>query len=257
MDAEKAGDIQTHFALEKIWGYITRIDQFIDASAPWTMAKEGRKAELSAFLSTLVECVRQVTILVLPFMPNAAAKIWQAFGFEKILPLVSVRFDTLAAVPLLKSDHRLAADKLIVFPRIEISAKENAVEKALTPAPAAPPVGTTSGTISDGLIDIADFQKLDLRVATVTRAEKVEKADKLLRLEIDLGGETRQIIAGIAAHYTPEQMVGKSIIVVANLKPAKIRGVESRGMLLAAKSPDGALALIVPEKGIASNSKVG
>lgn len=268
MDAEKSGDIQTHFVLEKIWAYIKRIDQYIDASAPWTLAKEGKQAVLSQFLSTVVECVKQVAILTMPFIPLAAAKIWRGFGFDVLLKAEAVRFETLGQVPFLKTDHKIVTNKLIIFPRIEVQEKDaknqaevkkSAITASASSTPPSAPAGGAqkSGPTMEGLVDIADFQRLDLRVARILKAEKVEKADKLLRLELDLGGETRQIIAGIAAHYAPEDLVGKSIVVVVNLKPAKIRGIESHGMLLAAKQPDGTLALITPEKEIASNSKVG
>lgn len=105
------------------------------------------------------------------------------------------------------------------------------------------------------LIDITDFAKIDLRIAEIKQAEKVEGADKLLKLQIDIGGEERQIAAGIAKHYTPEALVGKKIVVVANLKPAKLRGIESNGMLLAASTTE-SIVILTPEKDIPSGSKV-
>ncbi|HHW14653.1 MAG TPA: methionine--tRNA ligase subunit beta, partial [Firmicutes bacterium] len=107
------------------------------------------------------------------------------------------------------------------------------------------------------LLDITEFQKLDLRVARVLAAERIKGADKLLKLQIDLGTERRQIVAGIALHYTPEELVGKEIVVVANLKPAKLRGEVSQGMLLAASTPDHAvLGLVTPERPVPPGSKV-
>lgn len=104
-------------------------------------------------------------------------------------------------------------------------------------------------------LDITEFQKLELRVAEVKQAEKVEGADRLLKLQVDLGDETRQIVAGIAQHYTPEQLIGKQVVIVTNLKPATIRGVESRGMLLAA-SDEGGLSIVIPEKERQAGAKV-
>ena len=104
-------------------------------------------------------------------------------------------------------------------------------------------------------LDITEFQKLDLRVAEIRQAEKVEGADKLLKIQIDIGGETRQIVAGIAQHYSPEQLIGKQIVVVTNLKPATIRGVESRGMLLAASNPEG-LSIVTLDRPLAPGAKV-
>lgn len=136
-------------------------------------------------------------------------------------------------------------EKLNVFPRIDVAKNDSANS-------------VQAGVMNHAptLIDIADFAKIDLRVAKVLKAERVEKADKLLRLDVEIGAETRQIVAGIAQHYAPETLVGKSIVVVTNLKPAKIRGLESRGMLLAAKN-DKELFILSPESAISSGSKVG
>jgi methionyl-tRNA synthetase len=106
------------------------------------------------------------------------------------------------------------------------------------------------------VIDIEEFKKLELRVATVIAAEKIPKADKLLKLRVSLGGEERQIVAGIAGHYAPEDLVGKQVVVVANLAPARIRGEESQGMLLAASDEEGTLAILTPERPVAGGSRV-
>ena len=125
----------------------------------------------------------------------------------------------------------------------------DATAKPATPAPVPP--GTT-----DGLLDISDFAKVELRVAEVKAAEKVEGADKLLKLQIEIGGVPRQIVAGIALHYKPEELVGKKVVVVANLKPAKIRGVESNGMLLAASDDTGLSVLTLDRLAIGSGARV-
>ena len=115
------GDVSTHVALEKIWSYITQVDQFIDMQAPWKLAKEKKTDELSGVLTVLVEAVRQICVLTLPFIPAATEKIWKAYGFEKIKGLGQVRFNDLTALPFIKSDHQLTEQKLNLFPRIQVA----------------------------------------------------------------------------------------------------------------------------------------
>lgn len=249
LDPLVSGDFESHLAVEKIWAFITDVDQYIDRKQPWTLAKDAAKAgELSVVMATLVEALRRVAILIAPFIPSASEKIWHAYGFERVKNWAQISYADLAIS--LTGSHALAEQKLAVFPRIEAPKMEPAVAepvKAQEPKVVVDEVAT---------IDIADFAKIDLRVGLVKSAERVEKADKLLKLQVEIGAETRQVIAGIAEHYAPEQLLGKSIVVVANLKPAKIRGIESRGMLLAAKA-DGKLLIVTPDGDIATNAKVG
>lgn len=245
-----------HFAIEKIWAYVTEIDQYIDRKKPWTLAKEARKDELSAVMTTLVEAVRLICVLAFPFIPAAVEKIWRGYGFGRIQDTKAFSGKDFAKIPFLISEHALAEQKLMIFPRIEIKAEtvsESLPDKPAQEIPPSPPSSKEGGA---SLVDIADFSKIDLRVAKVLAAERVEKADKLLKLQVEIGAETRQIIAGIAEHYPPEALVGKRIVVVANLKPAKIRGIESRGMLLAAKA-GGKLFIVTPDGEIDSDAKVG
>ena len=121
---------------------------------------------------------------------------------------------------------------------------------------AAPSAAAAATNATKALIPIGTFQQLDLRVAEILAAEKVEKADKLLKLKIRVGDEERQLIAGIALHYKPEELVGKKVVIVANLQPAKIRGVESQGMILAASTEDGKLSIVAPERDMPSGAKV-
>lgn len=251
-----SGDFSTHLALEKIWHFITSLDQYIDSSAPWTLAKEKKTEELAAVLATLVEGVRKTCLLIYPFIPQATQKIWNAYGFEGVKKLSEVLLPDLEKTFTVKN-HFLVEQKLNLFPRIDMT--ETTTTKLDSPVPEGRDPLSTRGALGpspDNLIDIKDFGKIDLRVAKVLAAEKVEGADKLLKLQVELGSETRQIISGIAQHYKPEDMVGKKVIVVANLKPAKIRGVESFGMLLAAKEGD-RLVLATVDGDIGSNAKVG
>jgi methionyl-tRNA synthetase len=198
-------------------------NKFFNDTAPWVLAKEGKTAELGGVLKACCEVLRIVSVLIYPVMPGKAEEIRTVLSLDKeTLNLEDARrFKALKAGSTVKLDQP-------VYPRLKPKKKPAPVEKAK-------PKEQAEAEEETNLLDIAEFAKAELRVAEVLSAEKVEGADKLLKLQVDTGGDKRQIVAGIAEHYTPEQMIGKKVVVVANLKPAKIRGVESRGMLLAAK----------------------
>jgi methionyl-tRNA synthetase len=212
-------------ALTEIWRVVTSVNQAIVNFAPWVVAKEPtRRAELEHFLYAQMDLLRQIIVLVSPVIPTAAERIFKMMGLEP---------HTLGPADLewgvLESGRPLGTVEP-VFPRLTTDKEKPKVSDQPTPPATAP----APATAASGLVDINEFAKIELKVAKVVSAEKVEGATKLLKLQIDLGGETRQIVSGIAEAYTPEALVGKTIAVVANLKPAKIRGVESNGMLLAA-----------------------
>lgn len=263
LDPLESGDVNGHLAIEKIWAYVTSIDQYIDRKQPWVLAKNAAgKNELPVVMRTLVEAVRLVAILVHPFIPAAAEKIWQGYNFnhfQNFSEISSLDMDA-KRIPFLNEDLQFTEQKLALFPRIESKPEDKSKDAGAKPEPKtanSEQSAKASATASEAdVIEIADFGKIDLRVAKILSAEKVEKADKLLKLQVELGSETRQVIAGIAAHYKPEELVGKKIILVANLKPAKIRGIESYGMLLAAKDGE-KLFVITPDGEIGSGAKVG
>ncbi|WP_422448510.1 methionine--tRNA ligase [Thermoanaerobacterium sp. DL9XJH110] len=244
-------------ALQEIWKFIGRANKYIDETMPWSLAKDpDKKDRLSTVLYNLAEALRIISVHISPFMPNTPAKIRQQLGIAD---------ESLATWESVKTWGKLPAGlcverKEIIFPRIEepedivktagdgekqIDDRRNGVEARVKPAEEA----------AANLVSIEEFAKLDLRVAEVLEAEKVKGADKLLKLRIKIGDESRQIVAGIAKHYAPEQLVGKKIVVVANLKPAKLRGIESQGMLLAASNA-GKLTLITVDEDIESGAKV-
>lgn len=215
-------------------------NRFVENAAPWKLAKEGKTDVVGGVLYTAAELIRIACILLYPLMPSKMREIRSIFGLDdKTLTLDSARtwFDLPHGVKINLKEA--------VFPRLDSKKVPDLVKK-----PAAAKADTS------GLITIDDFGRVNLRVATVEKAERVEKADRLLRLEISLGGEKRQIVAGIAQQYAPEQIIGKQVIVVANLEPAKIRGIESRGMLLAAKTK-GELVLVTVDGEIADGASVG
>ena len=217
-------------AIKVIWTLISRTNKYIDETGPWALAKdEAKKGRLNTVLYNLAETLRIISILIYPFMPITGPKIWSQLGMEK--DFASVTFDDVKGWGQLPADTNVGTPEPI-FPRIEDKPAESAVQAAEI---ASMPVKAAAQPVSEmEEIGIEEFAKMDLRVVKVLAAEKVAKADKLLKLTVDLGTEERTIISGIAKHYTPEELVGKDVVMIINLKPAKIRGIESRGMVLAA-----------------------
>ncbi len=231
-------------ALEDIWNLIARTDKYLTKTAPWTLAEDpARRAQLAEVLGTAAEALRVVAGLAHPVLPHATQTIWQQLGQRGHLP--SLRLDDLKWGQL-PTDARIG-EAAAVFPRVKkdeamerIEIMENKIrsEGAPKPAAAAAPAAT------DGKIGIEDFTKVEMRVGQVKSAERVQGADKLLKLMVDIGDEVRQIVAGIATVYEPEKLVGRKVVVVCNLAPRKLRGVESNGMIVAASvPPDGAPVL--------------
>jgi methionyl-tRNA synthetase len=228
-------------ALEAAWAGIARVDKYITDNQPWKLAKDpSERVRLERVLATAYEGLRHLVLLVAPALPMSTSEIWKQMGLAgeplKINPRSAVWGE---ALDIGKIEHISAAFPKLNKEKIMQEIENESADSAAKPAPeevaattgatqaAAPPLAET--------ITIDDFAKIDLRVATVLEAERVPKADRLLRLVIEIGEEKpRQILAGIAEHYGPEQMVGRKIIVVANLAPRKLRGLESNGMLLAA-----------------------
>jgi len=200
-----------------VWGLLAEINRYLVRHAPW----ELRGAEQAAVLRGAAEALLQVACMAEPVLPVACREIAARLGTEIPAERASFRFGLLPeGVPVRKAGP--------LFPRVDRAAyfKEEAKVSEISQ--------TDEKKDDAGLLTIEDFLRVDLRVAKVTAAERIQGADKLLKLQLDLGTEQRQIVAGIAKAYAPEDLVGKSIVVVANLKPAKLRGVESQGMLLAA-----------------------
>jgi methionyl-tRNA synthetase len=248
---------QYHFsrALETAWGLVAAVDKYIVENEPWSLGDkqdEESRARLATVLYTSAEALRIVTALAHPVMPDATARIWAQLGLGDI-----TKFDlTKLQWGQLRLGTKLG-EVQAVFPRADKSAVErmqkveeqNGIASGATgaspvqpsetrqPAAATAPV-KPAAIVPDGKISIDDFAKVELRVAQVKTAERVKGADKLLRLEVDLGTEVRQLVAGIAEAYEPETLIGRKVVIVANLAPRKLRGLESNGMIVAA-SPEG------------------
>lgn len=220
--------------MKELWAFIGRTNKYIDETGPWALAKDSQKKErLHTVLYNLVESLRVISLLISPFMPVTAPKVWAQLGFAE--PFADATLADAKVWGKTSAGLRVNQPEPI-FPRIE---EEKAEAKAQ------PETKSAAAPAAEGVaqISIDEFAKTDLRVAKVLAAEKVKKADKLLQLTVDLGGERRTVVSGIAQYYAPEELVGKRLVLVANLKPAKIRGIVSHGMILAA-SADGALKVV-------------
>jgi methionyl-tRNA synthetase len=223
-------------ALSVVWEFIGRMNKAIDISAPWELAKKKSTfKQLEAVLNSLLKGLKLIAGLIYPVMPTTAERMHKHLGLDPGDRFYSLdqlrRWEALPAGTCLPKS-------VMLFPRIE---PDTLAAGAPAPSAEIPEVPEIKPEI-----DIDAFRKVDLRVATVLSAESVPKAKKLLKLEIDMG-ERRTLVAGIAEHYTPESLVGRQIIVVANLKPAKLMGVVSQGMLLAAGETTGPI-LVKPDR---------
>ena len=223
-------------ALSAIWEFIAVVNRYVDASAPWELKKDpAKQPRLHAVLYTLAESLRGLGLVLAPFVPDAAAKIRAALGQTGEPSLAETVWGRMQAGTRVQ---KIAA----LFPRVE--------DKKPAAAPTAAQAGDGGARIS-----IDEFQKIDLRVAQVLAAEAVPKSKKLLKLRVSLGTEERTVLAGIAEHYTPADLVGKKVVVVANLQPAKLMGIESQGMVLAGEGGQG-LGVIMPDRDLPPGSKV-
>ena len=231
----------TEFAFQKalgaIWEFIGALNRYVDTAAPWELAKDpAKRPRLASVLCTLADALQFLGIILDPFVPDAAAKIRAALGYTKPPRLEDAVVGRLTSVPAVQ---KMAA----LFPRIEAKVSEEAKSAASA---------ASAGAVK---IPIDDFMKVELRVAEVLAAERVPKSKKLLKLTIKVGEETRTVVAGIAEQYEPEPLVGRKVVIVANLQPATLMGVESNGMVLAA-SHEGTVSLLTLDKDVPPGSKV-
>lgn len=246
-------DLQFPTALTEIFRFISRTNKYIDETMPWALAKdETKRARHTTVLYNLLESIRVIAVLIAPFMPDTSAKIlaklgltpdskaatWQSAGIFGLLPADIQVQKGEALFPRIDIDKELAALDALGAPKTTPSA---APANSAGQSPAEKPEGVAT------VIDIAEFAKVELRVAEITACEPVPKADKLLKLTLDDGMGGRQVASGIRQWYQSDDLIGKKIVVVANLKPAKIRGVESNGMILAADVGDSAKVLFVDD----------
>lgn len=271
--------LQFSHALAEIWRVIGRSNKYIDETQPWILARsEEDHGRLAAVLFNLAEVLRVISILIEPFMPETSGKLQETLGLEDESVLTweashiyglfnsqAVRkskplFPRIDLVKEIEALDAIIADQSAAMPAsteiankaetAEADAKSKADTKHMVqPAAQAAPEGVA-------LIEFEDFLKLDLKVGTIRECRKVEKADKLLCSQIDMGNEVRQIVSGIAESYQPEELIGRQVVVVTNLKPRKIRGLESRGMVLCAMD-EGRYRVITVDQPVPAGSEVG
>jgi methionyl-tRNA synthetase len=243
-------------ALELVWALVAVVDKYIVENEPWALGEkndEDSRSRLATVLYTAAEALRIATALSYPVMPDATAKIWTQIGLGDIkkLALSELAWGQLPLGTKLGEVHPVfpRADKSAVERMQKMEEEQRVAPAVVTPAaasvpvpanlPGATPALTPPAVPANEKISIDDFAKVELRVGLVKVAERVPKADKLLRLEIDIGTEVRQVLAGIAEAYAPETLIGRKVVIVANLAPRKLRGMESNGMIVAASLEGG------------------
>ena len=239
---EAMENMQFSVALSTLWQLVSRTNKYIDETQPWALAKDEEKVdELASVMTHLAESLRRVAIMLKPFLTEAPKKIFEQLNCDQ---------ESMQTWESLES-FGLTADLTVkkgnpIFPRLDIEEEvayiKESMQGAAAPQPAQEEKKAVQEVPESEEITIDDFKKVELRVAQVISAEPVPKADKLLKLQLDLGYEQRQVVSGIAQYYKPEELEGKKVICVTNLKPVKLRGVLSQGMILAG-SEDGQLAL--------------
>lgn len=235
-------------AVELLWQFVSYLNKYFDETKPWILAKEGNKERLGSVLTLVTESILKVATLISSVMPDSSKEIYRRLSLES-------DFDK----SLLDGWNKLANKTIIhsepLFKKFEKKELKETVQK-MEKKTEKQSENVVAINELDELIDIDTFKKIDLRVAKIIHAERVEKSEKLVKLQLDMGilGQ-RQIVAGIAQYYSPEELVGRLIIVVANLKPAKLMGIESKGMLLAAKI-DGKLTLLTVSSEIEPGAKI-
>ncbi len=252
-------------ALQDVFRLVGRANKYIDETMPWVLAKdESKKARLGTVLYNLSECIRIASTLLIPFIPRATEKILACYGIDAS----SVALSTAGEFGVLKAGTAVVKSQPI-FPRIDVKKELAAIDEMMIKRheeknkieqkSANKPVNDKKQPA--GLVEhpdeigIEDFFKIELRVAKVLSCEKVEKSDKLLKFQLSLGYETRQVVSGIAQYYKPEDLIGTKVVLVANLKAAKLRGIESQGMILCAEGED-TVSIIRPDDSLKEGSRI-
>ncbi len=245
---------QINNALAEIFKVVSRANKYIDETAPWVLGKdESKKARLATVLYNLLETIRIVSTLLSNFMPTTMPKVWEQIGAAES----DITYENAGKFGVLPADVTVHRGE-IIFPRIDVDKEIEELNKIIG-SNAEPEEKADDGFEPTPIaeeITIDDFAKVDLRVALVKDCEKVKKSKKLLCLQLDDGFGGRQVVSGIAAWYKPEDLIGKKVVIVANLKPVKLCGVESNGMICAADTPDGAASVIFPDQDLPCGAKL-
>lgn len=244
---EAMESLQFSVALQEVWKLISRTNKYIDETTPWILAKdETQKENLENVMYHLVENLRYAAVLLQPFLTQAPVEIFKQLNINENL----MTFDSLDTYGQL-STLQVTESPTPIFPRLDAEAEVAFIQSTMTP----PPAEEKEEVELKEEITIDKFDEVELKVATIIDAEVVKKAKKLLKIQVDLGSEQRQIVSGIAEHYAPEDIIGKKVIVVTNLKPVTLRGEKSEGMILSAEK-DGQLTLVSVPSTISNGSIV-
>ncbi|MDL4839078.1 methionine--tRNA ligase [Aquibacillus sp. LR5S19] len=237
-------------ALTSIWQYISRTNKYIDETKPWVLAKDDvNKDRLGNVMAHLVDSLRRIAILLRPFLTETPNKIFQQIGVENEQ---DKEWESLVDFGVV-IEGTSVSKKDPIFPRLDAE-EEVQIIKDMMKKPVSKQEETEQQVKDE--VTFEEFMKLDLRVAEVLKAEKMKNADKLLRIQLDLGSEKRQVVSGIAEHYSPEELTGKKVICVTNLKPVKLRGQLSQGMILSGEDESGRLVLATVEQNLPNGSIV-
>jgi len=252
-EVEEAMDnMEFSVALSSIWRLISRTNKYIDETAPWVLAKdEAQKERLGNVMAHLAESLRISGILLKPFLTESPDQVFTQLG---IVNQDITKWEDLYELGLIKAGTKVVKGEPM-FPRLDVEAEVEVIKELMNKS-VVQPATKTSVVPTKPEIEFPDFTQLDMRVAEIIEAEKMQNADKLLKIQIDLGGEKRQIISGIAKYYEPEVLVGKKVVCVVNLKPVKLRGEMSEGMILSAKDSDGNLVLTAIDSDLPAGSVV-
>ncbi|MBM7555168.1 methionine--tRNA ligase [Thalassobacillus pellis] len=247
---EALENMEFSVALSNLWQFVSRTNKYIDETQPWVLAKdEANKERLGNVMAHLAESLRHIAIMLQPFLTRTPGQIFKQLG---ITADKYQTWDSMEQVGLIPEGTAVQKDDPI-FPRLDVDVEVEAIRNMMKKP--APPKETKKEDEQDE-VTIDDFMKLDFRVAEVVQVDKMEKADKLLRIQLDLGYEKRQVVSGIAEHYQPGELVGKKVICITNLKPVKLRGELSQGMILAGEDDNGKLALASIDQSLENGAKV-
>ena len=248
--------MQFSLVLSELWSLVSRTNKYVDETAPWVLAKEeADKPKLASVMAHLAESLRHIAVMLQPFMTSTPKQIAEQLGFDNKY----LAWDTIETFGnIIPKNTKVVEKGTPIFPRLDVEEEvafiREQMQSSVKTTVEEPKKETMQAPDSEE-ITIDDFMKIDLRVATVTACEPVPKANKLLKLQVDLGYETRQVVSGIAEHYKPEQLIGQKVIVVANLKPVTLRGELSQGMILAG-SANGVLTLATVDPTLENGAKV-
>ncbi|MGG0414909.1 methionine--tRNA ligase [Priestia aryabhattai] len=248
---EAMEDMEFSVALASIWQYVSRTNKYIDETQPWALAKdENKRAELASVMTHLAESIRHIAVLLQPFLTRTPEKIFAQIGVKED---VLKTWESTTRFNMLKEGTKVEKGEPM-FPRLDREEEVAFIKEQMQGSAPKEEKPVVKEELSEE-IPIDDFMKVELRVAQVTQVEPVKKADKLLKLQLDLGYEKRQVVSGIAKFYKPEELVGRKVICVTNLKPVKLRGELSQGMILAGEDENG-LSLASVDQNLANGTKI-